>query len=72
MKIMDGMVQTAEATRDAFQNMRKASDVTTDPDLIRYNSFKPEDFSQMMLDFGEEPVLEYIREMELKRLSPVK
>lgn len=72
MKIMDGMVQAAEATRDAFQNMRKASDVTTDPDLIRYNSFKPEDFAQMMQDFGEESVLEYIREMELKRLSPVK
>lgn len=72
MPIQDGIMQLAEATGEALKGIRKASGKSVDPDVIRYESFSPNDFKQMMSDFGEENVLEYIREMETKRLLPIK
>jgi hypothetical protein len=72
MPIKDGIVQLAQASGEALRNIRKNSGKTTDPDLMRYESFKPEDFDKMSQDYGYDNVLEYIREMELRRLTPIK
>ena len=72
MPIKDGLVQLADATKEALHRIRKASGMTTDKDIMVYESFKPEDFDTLTQLYGEDSVLEYIREMELKRLTPIK
>ena len=72
MTIKEGMVQLSGAVGEALKGIRKASGVATDPDLIRYNNFKPEDFEQMAQEFGQDNVMDYIKEMELRRLGAKK
>jgi len=72
MPIKEGMTQLANATGEALRGIRKASGMTTDRELMQYNSFKPEDFDAMSQMYGHDSVLEYIREMELRRLTPIK
>lgn len=72
MPIKDGMVQLAQASGEALRSIRKNSGLTNDTDLMLYESFQPRDFEQMSRDFGNDQVLSYIREMELRRLTPIK
>ena len=72
MPIRDGMVQLADATGEALRGIRKASGMTTDRELMQYNSFNPKNFDAMSQMYGQDPELEYIREMELRRLTPIK
>ena len=62
-----GFVEVAKATGNAFRSVRKVSGVTTDPDLMRYESFSPSDFESLAQQYGEDSVAEYIKEMEVKR-----
>ena len=70
MPIKDGIKELADATGQALRGIRKASGMTTDPDVMRYESFQPSDFAKMAQDYGEDSVFNYIKEMEVKRLSP--
>ena len=69
MKIKDGFKQMAEATNQALINIRKSSDAPIDQDLIRYESLTPESFEILSKDYGQDNVLEYIKEMEVRRLA---
>lgn len=68
--IKDGFSDLSKATSDALNGIRKASGVTTDRDVIRYESLQPMDFEKMAQDFGQDSVFNYIKEMEIRRLMP--
>ena len=72
MLIKDGIQQTVDATGEALRMMRKFSGRHTDPAIIRYESLTPDDIEQMTQDKGTDAVLDYIREMEARRLQPIK
>jgi len=57
-----------QATKKAFDRVGKVSNVESDPDLALYKTLKPEHFSELMKSYGEEPIINYIREMESKRI----
>lgn len=56
------------ALKTAFGQSAKRFGLTRDPDLSLYNRLTPDDFKAMSRDFGETNVLQYIQEMEKKRL----
>jgi hypothetical protein len=56
------------ATQKAFARVGKVTHQETDPDLRLYNELKPQDFTELMKDYGEDNVIEYIKAMEFKRL----
>jgi hypothetical protein len=60
------MVQ--RATKKAFQQVGKVSGVETDPDLRLYSTLKPEHFSRLIEVYGEQPIIDYIREMESTKI----
>lgn len=72
MAISDGIGQLASATGEALRNIRKASNMTTDRDLMRYNAYTDADFQRMEQEYGAENVLSYVREMETRKMMPVK
>jgi len=72
MQLRDGIIRVADASSIALNSMRKMSGMHTDPDIVRYESFKPEDFAALSDQYGSDNVLDYINEMERKRLAPVK
>lgn len=55
------------ATKKAFQKVGGAMGQEKDNDLRIYNSLKPEHFTELMKDYGEDNVIQYIQNMELKR-----
>jgi hypothetical protein len=57
------------ATRKAFDRIGKVTGTETDPDLSLYNSLKPEHFTGLMREYGEDEIIGYIREMENRRLG---
>lgn len=72
MAIKDAFTQLNEATKSALDDIRVASGKSTDRDIIRYESFKSEDFDQMRQEYGDDAVLDYIKNMETKRMMPVR
>lgn len=72
MKMTDGITNVVSATGQALKNMRSASGKPTDPNVILYESLTPEVLDQMANDLGPETVLDYIREMEARRIQPEK
>jgi hypothetical protein len=60
------MVQ--RATKKAFQKMGQVSQVEADPDLRLYQTLKPEDFTKLVEVYGEDDIVNYIRDMESQRL----
>jgi len=55
--------------KKAFDRVNKVSGTETDSELMLYNQLKPQHFTELMKDYGEENILGYIREMEAKRLG---
>jgi hypothetical protein len=58
-------VAVAGAQR-ATDKVRKMVGVPKDKSLNQYKQLSPEDFNDIMNQFGEETTLEYIRKMETK------
>lgn len=58
-----------KATRTAFDRVATVSDISNDPELRIYDTFKPEDFERMIEKFGPDETLTYIQQMEGKRLK---
>jgi hypothetical protein len=60
------MVQ--RATKKAFQQVGQVAQVESDPDLKLYSTLKPEHFQELMRVYGEGPIIDYIKEMESKKI----
>ena len=56
------------AINKAFDKVNKATGQETDPDLRLYSTLKPQHFSELMKVYGESPIIDYIREMESKKI----
>lgn len=61
-----GMVQ--RATKKAFQQVGKVANVESDADLRMYGSLKPEHFQELMKVYGEGPIIDYIKDMESRKI----
>lgn len=57
------------AVHKAFQRTQKVGNVESDPDLALYKSLKPEHFTALMQQHGEQPVIDYIKDMEHKKIK---
>jgi hypothetical protein len=57
-----------KAVHKALNRVMTSSDQETDPDLITYNSLKPEHFDAMRKKYGDEHTFRYIKTMEAKRI----
>jgi hypothetical protein len=64
----DPFAMVQRATKKAFQQVGKVSGMETDPDLKLYSTLRPEHFSELIKVYGEEPIINYIREMETQRI----
>lgn len=63
------MDRIRKATSSAFSNVHRRMYGDKDDDLRIYDSLTPRDFFDMTQEFGEDNVVEYIREMEVKRIQ---
>ncbi len=61
-----GMMQ--RATKKAFEKVSQVAQVETDPDLGMYGKLKPQHFQELMSVYGEGPIIDYIKEMESKKI----
>lgn len=61
-----GMVSSA--TKKAFQRVGSVANTEPDPDLRMYNTLKPEHFQKLMGLYGEQNVINYIKDMETRRI----
>lgn len=52
----------------AFDQSAKRYGLTTDPAVLQYSNLSQDDFDDLVKDFGETDVLQYIQELERKRL----
>ena len=57
-----------KATRAAFDRAGSVTGAEPDPDLNLYKSLAPQDFTNLMKEYGENDVVRYIREMESKMM----
>lgn len=69
-KTGDIFKRSHRAVETAFQSTAKRLGLETSPDMLTYETLAPEDFNDLSKLYGQESVLEYIREMEKKRLLP--
>jgi len=67
---MDSAIQrTISAVDKAFQHTTKRFGLGTDKDLNLYQTLTMDDFQDLTRDFGETNVLQYIQEMEKRKLQ---
>jgi hypothetical protein len=64
----DPFSMVRNATKKAFEQVGKVAGVETDPDLKLYSTLKPEHFQELMRVYGEGPIVDYIKEMESKKI----
>jgi hypothetical protein len=64
----DVMARMQSATKKAFQRVQRTGNVESDPDLALYGTLKPQHFSELMKVYGEQPIIDYIKDMESKRI----
>lgn len=64
----DAMARMRSATKKAFQRVRRAGNVESDPDLALYGTLKPQHFTELMKVYGEDAIVGYIKDMETKRI----
>ena len=60
--------RTVKNTQSGFDRSMKRAGVETNPDVMLYNTLKPEDFNQLSKVYGQNTIMDYIRDMESKRL----
>lgn len=58
-----------KVTPRAFNTLDRAMGRQTDDDLRLYESLQPEDFNKISQQYGADNTLEYIQEMERRRLK---
>lgn len=63
---MFGMMQ--KATKKAFERVGRVGGVEVDPDLALYDTLKPQHFTELMKEYGEQPIIDYIKTMESKKI----
>lgn len=57
-----------KATRSAFDRVGNVVGTEPDPDLSFYKSLAPQDFTNLMKEYGENDVVRYIKDMESKMI----
>ena len=62
------MARMHSATKKAFQRVSRVGNVESDPDLALYGTLKPKHFSELMKVYGEDAIVDYIKDMETKRI----
>ena len=62
------MARMQAATKKAFQRVGRAGNVEPDPDLALYGTLKPQHFTELMKIYGEGPIVDYIKDMESKKI----
>jgi len=68
--VFDAVRKTAiSGAKTATERMKAMVGVPNDPEVNLYRQLEPEDFKEIMRQFGPEATLEYIRKMETKSLS---
>jgi len=63
-----GISRMSLAVHKAFQRIQRVGNVEPDPDLALYGTLKPEHFTELMKVYGEGPIVDYIKEMESKKI----
>lgn len=64
----DVMARMQSATKKAFQRVGRVGNVESDPDLALYGTLKPQHFVELMKVYGEDKIVNYIKEMESKKI----
>lgn len=67
----DDIATLRKAFKDGADSVRDALSMPSDPDLANYQKLREQDFMDMAREFGAEPVMEYVKRMEL-RLNNIK
>lgn len=62
------MARLHAATKKAFERVGRVGNVESDPDLALYGTLKPQHFTELMKVYGEDNIIDYIRDMESKRI----
>lgn len=68
-RIREVIERNKGAARRALDQTFRAMGHSTDPDVRLYNRLTPQDFEQIAAQQGEDGLLEYITEMERRRLE---
>jgi hypothetical protein len=64
----DPFALAQKAINKAFDKVNKATGQETDPDLQLYGTLKPQHFQELMKVYGEGPIIQYIQDMESKKI----
>lgn len=67
MRSNDLFSKVEKATRTAFDRVGTVTGTENDPDLSLYQTLAPNDFTELMKEYGEENILSYIKTMESRR-----
>jgi hypothetical protein len=68
--IMKKVINRAQkATDKAVERSMNLAGTTSDPDVLFYNSIKPEEFDAIASRFGVNETMEYIQDMESRRIK---
>ena len=62
------MARMHSATKKAFERVGRVGNVESDPDLALYGTLKPQHFTELMKVYGEDKIIDYIKEMESKKI----
>jgi len=60
---------STSAVQEAFGKARDTSGISRDDEVNRYNQLKPEHFEALVEKHGLENVIQYIKEMESRRMK---
>jgi len=60
--------RTTTNVKSAFTRSLKRAGIETNPSVMLYNTLREEDFSKLSEIYGQEFVMNYVRDMESKRL----
>ncbi len=67
-KFGDSLTELRSAYQEGMKNMQLMSGQSGDRDVRLYGRMKPRDFAVLAKHLGTNVVLDYIKDMELKRL----
>lgn len=67
--MFSAMNQAKDAVGKAFEGVHKVVNKTADPMVQRYESLSPDVFTELVRDYGEDEVVNYIRAMEIRRVK---
>lgn len=57
-----------QAAGRSVESVRRLLGIPADPDLRLYRTLKSDDFRALTSEFGEQPVTDYIRAMEVRQM----